>query len=209
MDNIFVINLEERKDKMEHINKTFGNYFNINRVSAIKDNEGWKGCLQSHLKCIKYAKDNNLKYIVVFEDDCKPVGENWFERFKNIKENIFDKKDDWDIFLGGSIKTSIKHITKYNFESDNIFNIVRSYNTHCIVYNHTCYDFFLNSNNDLPIDVLWYQKVKCIIPLPFLFSIISTVSDIDKKYVKHHNKLIGNQNKLIQHIESVDITCHE
>lgn len=200
MDDIFVINLEERKDKMEHINKTFGNYFKINRIGAIKDDEGWKGCLQSHLKCIKYAKDNNLKYIIVIEDDCKPMGEDWFTRFKNIKENIFDKKDDWDIFLGGSIKTSVKHIRKYDFDSDNIYNIARSHNTHMIVYNHTCYDFFLNSNNDLPIDVLWHKKIKCIIPLPFIFSIIATWSDIAKIYVNHNGQIIDNQNKLMEHI---------
>ena len=205
MDNIFVINLEERKDKMEHINKTFGNYFNVNRVDAIKDNEGWKGCLQSHLKCIKYAKDNNLKYIIVIEDDCTPMGENWFERFKNIKENIFDKKDDWDIFLGGSIKTSVKHIKKYDFKSDNIYNISRSHSTYCIVYNHTCYDYFLNSNLELPIDVLWHKKIKCIIPLPFIFSIIASVSDIAKIYVNYNNRIIGNQNKLIEHIKNNNI----
>lgn len=41
MNNIFVINLEERKDKMENINKFFSKYFNINKIDAIKDNIGW------------------------------------------------------------------------------------------------------------------------------------------------------------------------
>lgn len=204
MDNIFVINLEEREDKMKHINKTFGNYFNINRVNAVKDDEGWKGCLKSHLNCIKCAKDNNLKYIIVMEDDCVPMCENWFERFKNIKKNIFDIKDDWDIFLGGSVKTSIKKINKYNF-NDDIYNIAMAHSAYMIVYNHTCYDFFLNSNHDLPIDVMWHKKIKCIMGLPFLFSIISSMSDIANIYVNHKNRIIENQNKLIQHIKNNNI----
>lgn len=197
---------KKEKDRMVNINKNFNKYFNINRVDAIKEDDGWKGCLKSHLKCIKYAKDNNLKHIIVMEDDCVPIEENWFNRFVNIKENLLDEKDDWDIFLGGSTKTSVKNITKYNFESNNIYNIIRSHCTHFIVYNHTCYDYFLNAGDDLPIDVVWHKKIKCIIVLPFIFSVSSSYSDISKSYIKiHHNRIIENQQQLINYVKKNNI----
>ena len=206
MNNIYVINLEHRKDRMNNINERFKNYFNINRVEAVKDKEGWIGCLKSHKKCIQYAKDNNLKYIIVMEDDCTPKINDWFEKFNDIKENIFEKKDDWDIFLGGSTKTNTKNINKYDFQNVNIYNIIKAHNTHLIVYNHTCYDFFLNSNNELPIDVLWHKKIRCIIPLPFLFTVISSFSDIGNVYTKMHKIIIdNNEKKLIKYIEENNI----
>ena len=141
MIDIFVINLKHRKNRLDLFNFYFSKHFNINVTDAIKDKEGWKGCLNSHLKCIQYAKDNNLKYIIVFEDDAAPLN-GGCEKLKKIAEEVFEKKNNWDIYLGGSIRIYQKSkIKKYDLKND-IFRIHAAKSTYCIVYNHTCYDFF-------------------------------------------------------------------
>jgi hypothetical protein len=200
MINIYVINLKHRTDKIKEFKSNFSKYFNIIVIDAIKEEEGWKGCLYSHLKCIKYAKENNLKYIIVFEDDACPKYKDWFEKFKNIKEQVFDTKNDWDIFIGGSTKTYKKHkISKYDLEN-NLYRVCKTQNTHSIVYNHTCYDFFLNCNQSKPIDLVWHNQIKCIMSIPFLFTVKNFVSDISKEWNKLSDKINDNEKKLLEYI---------
>ena len=201
MFDIYVINLESRKDRFEYIQQKFGNDFNIIRIDAIFDKEGWKGCLKSHLKCVSIAKENNMKYIIVMEDDCEPMDINWKQRLIEFKENLFDKRDDWDIFLGGSAKTWTTRISKFDYSNDNIYKVNFSHNTHMIVYNHTSYDFFLNASHELPIDVLWHKKIRCLIPLPFMFSCQSGYSNIGKTYSNIKKLILDNQNKLIEYVK--------
>ena len=52
----FVINLDERTDRWENIQQTF-NFFNLQRIEAVKYTPGWFGCLQSHIKCLHEAKN--------------------------------------------------------------------------------------------------------------------------------------------------------
>jgi GR25 family glycosyltransferase involved in LPS biosynthesis len=203
MDNLYVINLESRIDRMKNFYKIFSDKFNIIRIDAIHNTDSWKGCFESHLKCIKYAKDNNLKYIMVMEDDCMPMNNNWYKSLINIKQNIFDKKNDWDIFLGGSSKTFMKNIHKYDYSDHNIYNIESTYSTYMIVYNHTSYDFFLNSEIILPIDIIWHKKLRCILPIPFLFTTMNSKSDIDDKCLDVKKKIFNNQKYLNRYIKKL------
>ena len=206
-NNIYVINLDKRPDKMEHINNMFEKYFKINRIDAVYREEGWRGCLLSHIKCIKYAKENNLKYIMVMEDDCVDMCPNWYERIMKIKKEVFDKKNDWDIFLGGSLLTQLDNISKYDFEYDNIYNISNSTNTHFIVYNHTSYDYILQRANFSggPIDVLWWYNLKCLMPVPFIFKSAPSISDIAGRYVDHTDMINNNEKKLLTYIKNNNI----
>ena len=203
MIDIFVINLKKRPDRLKNFKEDFDKYFNINVIEAVENNEGWKGCKESHLKCIKYAKDNNMKYIIVFEDDTIPMYEDSFEKFKNIKEEIFDKKDDWDIFIGGSSKTLKKNkIQKYNSEHK-LYNIEATRSTFSIVYNNTCFDYFLNNNSEHAIDVIWYNNVKAIMPIPFLFTCYDDWSNISNKILCGVKNIIKNNEKtLIKQFEN-------
>ena len=201
MCDIYVINLKHRTDRMDNIIKNFNSYFNIVRIDAVYDKEGWKGCFESHLKCIRYAKEKNMKNIVVMEDDCCVINDNSIEQFFNIKKNILDIKDDWDIFVGGATRTLAGKISKYILDGfNNIYNVGETQCAHFIVYNHTCYDFYLNSDKSIPNDIIWYDKLKCIMQIPFLFTVIPSHSDITNVYTVHCKRIKNNQNKLILYI---------
>ena len=180
-NNIFVINLDHRKDRLDSVNKQL-NKKNIKytRFSAIipdmnqiNNNNLWKnsyqgmnwkkakkwdcytrgalGCKMSHYYIVKKAKELDLDYVIILEDDFL-FTDNADDILKNsIFENI---DDNWDfIFLGGrlsgnnikkinnivtkteSVITTIgyilnkktydsvlKNLVKYNYEIDSIFS---------------------------------------------------------------------------------------
>ena len=205
MEDIYVINLEHRYDRLRKFKKIFDAHFNVKQVKAVFDEKGWIGCLKSHLNCIKYAKENNMKYIIVFEDDCTITNNKSIERFKNIKQNIFDVRDDWDIFIGGSTSCELKNINKYDYDAENIYTIDSACSAFCIVYNHTCYDFFINCDMTEPIDFFWHYKLKCIIPLPYTFTVIPSYSNIQNINTNPNLKVYRNERKLINYIKENNI----
>ena len=100
MIDIYVIHITDRDDRMKHIKNNFSKFSTINLifVDAIKHEKGHIGCFLSHKKCIQIAKDNDMKRIIVIEDDCLPYEK--FEERLSIIINYLDKNHDWDIFLG-------------------------------------------------------------------------------------------------------------
>ena len=70
--DLYVIHLPERVDRLEQIKSYFSSY-NIIIIDAIKNEIGRIGCFLSHQKCIRLAKESNMKYICVLEDDCIPI----------------------------------------------------------------------------------------------------------------------------------------
>jgi len=92
---ILYINLDNRPDRNKHIikilsdNKLFGE-----RVSAIKDTNGYIGCVSSHIKCLDIAIRKDYDAVIILEDDFI------FTKDKDkLNTNI-----DYDVFLlGGTI----------------------------------------------------------------------------------------------------------
>jgi GR25 family glycosyltransferase involved in LPS biosynthesis len=100
----YLINLDERKDRLEHCLDEFKKVdFQIpwERLEAVtyKDStimpSGAKGCLESHIKCIKYAATNEAGYTLIMEDDIQ-FSDDFKEYFPKYIEVIQDK--EWDIF---------------------------------------------------------------------------------------------------------------
>lgn len=179
--NIYVINLDHRKDRIESVQHQLSSKnIKYTRFSAIipdmnevKNNLLWKnsyqgmnlkkskkwecyvrgalGCKMSHYYIVKKAKELDLDYVIILEDDFLFTDEST----EILKNNIFDNIDDnWDfIFLGGriignkikkintnvsqveSVITTIgyilnkktydsvlKNLVKYNYEIDSIYS---------------------------------------------------------------------------------------
>ena len=157
MIDIYVINLNSRKDRFIKIVDLFKNYNNItlHRVEGVEHKNGIIGCFLSHKKCIKYAKDNNMKNIVVIEDDCLPLGDYFEDRLINIKSYL-DNINDLDIFIGGGFNIVGCYHIKYKLDT-NLHNLYMSnsgFCMHLIIYNQRSYDFFLDfdENKNIPID---------------------------------------------------------
>ena len=98
MIDIFVINLIKCIDRKNQIIQDFSLYkeVQLHFIEAIKTDNGAIGCFLSHKKCVEIAKERNMKYIIVLEDDCLPMN-NFEIRLKELL-NYLELNDDWDIF---------------------------------------------------------------------------------------------------------------
>ena len=94
--NCVVINLKERVDKKEYIQKELKNRNIVHTFFiANKHKNPKRGCLESHLSVIKKAIENKHKYVLIMEDDCKFIGN--FDSMKIPPNN-------WDmLYLGGTV----------------------------------------------------------------------------------------------------------
>lgn len=73
-DAILYINLEHRKDRegilLNHLEEYEVPADKIVRIDAVHDLlNGHKGCVQSHIKALDFAIENNLKNVLILEDD--------------------------------------------------------------------------------------------------------------------------------------------
>lgn len=111
IDKVVYINLDDRIDRKEHMEKfikPFGD--KVIRMSAIKNENGSLGCSMSHIVVLKMAIQNQWKNILVLEDDCEwnkyEVG---YKNLVNLVKNPYDV-----ILLGGSF-------SKYDSKTSKLF----------------------------------------------------------------------------------------
>ena len=186
--DLHIIHLEERTERFEQIQKHYKSY-NIIPIQAIRHEIGRIGCFLSHQKCIRLAKEANMKYICVLEDDCIPIGSaNHLLEIKNFLDN-----NDWNIFIGGGTGVWDDHvIRKIPYANYDLFEVTKIKTTHMICYHHSVYDFFLSIDpitNSIPIDKIWHKQFLAIIPVPFIATQSNGYSDIEKKEVQVDDKI--------------------
>ena len=168
-DAIYCINLDERTDRWEHCVKQFeilGISDRVKRFSAIKPihDERWHrpkpwgkgryayplkgavGCAESHKAIIKLAKEQNLKNVMVFEDDFL-VLENWKENLSNSISELQNHR--WhNFYLGYHLhrvwgRMEIKH-------GEHLSRIVAKKHrgiqlTTALAYNSTIFDYLIKN----------------------------------------------------------------
>jgi hypothetical protein len=91
-----------------------------------------------------------------------------------------------------------------NTDIDNLYVTNGGYCMHFTVYNQSCYDFFLNQDETKhPIDHVWQDKLKCIVPIPFIATQINTISNISNDYQSTFSKRIKiSNNRLLTFLNS-------
>lgn len=170
ISEIVCISLNSRPERQEKIKETLKNYPFRFYIAQLHENPA-RGCLESHINCIKYAKEKNLKNILILEDDAKLVD--------NL-ENLPEFPDDWQMIYFGGLCVNV---IGYNGEW------IRGnfYCGHAYLISETLYDEIINNgwNYDGPLDH-FYVKImhdKCKAYSLKKSSIIqeSGYSDIDKK----------------------------
>lgn len=136
-DNIFVINLERRKDRREKIKyklSMFGinfefftaidgqllEYF-VNLNILARRTSGYIGCLLSHLHVIKTALERGYKRILILEDDIVIHRHINQEFDKIMNEMDWEGKSNWDLlYLGGAHFTDKYKVNEINIEMKEI-----------------------------------------------------------------------------------------
>ena len=191
--HILVINLPERKDRWEDIEKELESWnVPFERVDAVKMTPGWKGCSLSHKKCIEIAKQRKYPWVLILEDDCK-LFPNTKERFQKLLEILWRMRYHWEIFTGGP--TQIRNASIL-YEEPLLFQ-VESYSTHFILVPENTYDKILNEiNENTKVDVHYRNHFNMWCTLPHLATQKTSYSDIEKKE-KDYSLSFENSHKFL------------
>ena len=168
IDDVYIINLDERKDRLDQITSDFKDSFRLYRTSAVKMDPPQQGCANSFLRIIQMAKEKGLLTVLIFEDDNKPV-DGYQQRWKIIKNYLDTHMNEWEIFNGGQ-----RHIMGINkmIELDNGVNLIKpigGFGTNWIYINNNVYDKILNEwhKNKIPIDLYFSNQfnIWCCYPM--------------------------------------------
>jgi len=195
----FVINLDERKDRLEEVRTEFAGWpVPIERVSAVKYKPGWKGCSASHLKCIQLAKERRLPWVVVIEDDCilKP---NAVQNFSNLLPFLWSRKSEWDIFNGGV--TSVKDYHRVS-RNPSIFKAYGQAANFYLVH-EAIYDRILQlhpkdiSDFNRVIDLFYPDNFRLWVSVPYLTGQRPNVSDIESKDTDYTDLFNESEQRLL------------
>jgi GR25 family glycosyltransferase involved in LPS biosynthesis len=116
----YYINLDHRTDRNSHIQQNIVNKYElfsqIERMSAIKNENGAIGCSMSHIKCLtKCLEMKDEPYFMILEDDFCVLNEKNMQEFMKEFEKI--KYDDkWDVIVLTPIGSSMQmnYIQKWN-----------------------------------------------------------------------------------------------
>lgn len=84
-EHTFFINLQDRTDRLEHINAELPKIgiTNAERFNACKTTNGAVGCTMSHIKCITLAKERNYPHVFICEDDISFLDPALFKKSLN------------------------------------------------------------------------------------------------------------------------------
>lgn len=138
IDKIFYINLEERTDRKELIEKQFQEYgiTNYERFNAHSYKIGSVGCGRSHQSVLKIAKERKYKRILIFEDDFEFLvsKEEFIENMNKLK-NV-----DFDVCCLSYYLQEYSNINEYDF----LLKINKSSTTSGYIINEHYYDKLIN-----------------------------------------------------------------
>lgn len=80
LKNVFYINLEYRTDRRRSVEEQLTAMgWEYERFNAIKHTNGLVGCGKSHIGVVQLAKERDLDYVVVIEDDIEFMNPEWFK----------------------------------------------------------------------------------------------------------------------------------
>jgi GR25 family glycosyltransferase involved in LPS biosynthesis len=205
----YVINLDDRTDRWESTQEYFNNSsIELERISAIKNENGHLGCGLSIQKIIQMAKDQNMNTVLILEDDNKPC-ENFDMRWQTVKKWLDENMDVWDVF-NGSAKLGENHDEshvrlKHKLENNvNLFEGDYILNTNWLYVNRSVYDIILTWTPD----VIWaidrfvgdIKFMKNLFIFPFLSlqdNGASNTNSYTKNYDDENNRRIEVLNRAL------------
>jgi GR25 family glycosyltransferase involved in LPS biosynthesis len=143
----YIINLKHRTDRREHIEQEVLISNNYTIIEGIVDET--KTCFQSQKKCIQLAKENQLPYILVLEDDAIFTDDSF-----SILEHAFAEIQtmQWDMFfLGANLQTLANRV------SDSLLKLNGAYAAHAYMVHERFYDTIINLPHVCEMDVHYHN----------------------------------------------------
>lgn len=138
LEHVYYINLDKRTDRKEAVEKELNTLgWKYTRFPAIRNKNGRIGCSMSHLQLISMAKEKDLPYIVIVEDDIHFTKPKWF----NAKLTTFlaDYKDFDVLLLAGNLRNPVVRV------SENILQVKKSWTTTGYIVNKHYYDTLIQN----------------------------------------------------------------
>lgn len=101
LENVYYINLLESLDRKILVEKELKKLnWKYERFDAIKVKDGRVGCCMSHLRIIEMAKEKDLDYVVVLEDDIEfTQPKKYNEMLRDFKEFMKSNNMEYDVLL--------------------------------------------------------------------------------------------------------------
>jgi glycosyl transferase, family 25 len=188
------INLDRRPERWQRVQQAFATHGiqSVRRFSASDGDEialpnnwvhtpGAYGCLDSHVRAIREARDANAASVLIFEDDVV-FDPQFKEKFATFIQEL---PEDWDmLFLGALHKDEPVRV------SEHIARITKANSTFAYAIRNTVFDPFieLNSRAKHVLDMNNYalqERFKCYCFMPNLVWVESEYSDVQQRFENH------------------------
>lgn len=182
----YIINLKHRTDRRDHmINEIKKLPISYEFVEGIVDET--KTCFQSQKKCIQLAKENNLPYVLVLEDDAI-----FTDHVIEILEKTFSEVQtmNWDMFfLGANLQAPASRI------SDSLLKLNGAYAAHAYIVNAQFYDTIINLPHICEMDVHYHDlmiKHNIFMCDPMIAYQLPSYSDLQDGYRDYNQSILDN-----------------
>jgi GR25 family glycosyltransferase involved in LPS biosynthesis len=202
--NAYYINLDEREDRKKKTKKEFKKLeIPIQKIKAIKLENGRIGCSMSHLKCLQQAKEKDLDHILIVEDDIHFMN---VQMFKEQLNKFLSSSIEWDVVLFAG-----NNLPPYQIYGDFCVKVSRCQTTTGYLVKKHYYDILISNIKEsiklllkepekhinYAIDKYWFklqEKDKWFIITPLSVVQREDYSDIEKKET-NYSKLMLDINK--------------
>jgi len=124
--NAMYINLDSRTDRrllfekqLEDLHSLYPadfSFYPASRFSAFYHEEGAIGCSMSHLECLRIAKNNGWKHVLIFEDDANFIHPEVL--IHQVDSFLSRFRDEWDVLL-----LSGNNFPPFKIEGPNCFRV--------------------------------------------------------------------------------------
>lgn len=195
--NVLYINLERRTDRKVHFEEEIKK-LNLNaiRFNAIRDDDGEKGCLLSHIKCLEMAIENKYDHVLIFEDDVVFINPKLLiTQFNKFVET----HDKWDVVLfGGNNTDKYKEIDECSIKVKAVASTVAY-----LINGHYIKKILENYKETLikkkPVDVGWWSLQfhdNWYMLIPLSVEQMNDYSDILKRKINYSNLMLNLKHSL-------------
>lgn len=147
INGIVCINLINRPERRQKFIDHWKNY-PYQFFTAIPHANPVRGCFESHISCIKYAKEQGWKNVLILEDDAQIVLD---------LNNVPKFPDNWEMVYLGGLCIHIKNWGELN--NDYVSGVV--FACHAYVINSNIFDEILTKSETYngPVDAFYAEQI--------------------------------------------------